>query len=50
MDSCCMFINWKSEHHMSDQKIFVSAHKKNFDLYDRSESIFDRSERFYEHS
>src|SRR6266852_2218560 len=27
MDSCCMFNNWKSEHHMCDQKIFMSTHK-----------------------
>ncbi len=35
-DSHSMFNNWKSDPPMSTQKTFVSAHKKNFDLYDCS--------------
>ena len=33
---------------MSGQKNFVITHKKNFDLYDRSESMFEHSEKIYE--
>ena len=35
---------------MSSPKNFVITHKMNFDLYDCSESMFDHSEKIYEHS
>ena len=33
-DTRCVLNNWKSEPSMNAQKKYVSAHRKNFDLYD----------------